>query len=112
MTILDRIFKELEKQNIKPIRLCEHIGISTGLLSTWKKRGTDPKAMYIKPISEFLGVSESYLLTGEENQDDFSELEGVYLSLAKEAQNNAIDPEDIRMAIKMIKDIRESENKK
>jgi hypothetical protein len=37
------------------------------------------------------------------------ELEDVYLSLANEARKNAIDPDDIRMAIKMIKEIREAE---
>ena len=75
MSILERIFSELEKQNIKPIRLCEHLGISTALLSTWKKRGTEPKAKYIKPIAEFLGVSENYLLTGEEDGPYYSDKE-------------------------------------
>lgn len=113
MEILERVYEELRKQNIKPIRLCEHLGISTSLLSTWKKRGTEPKAVYIKPMADFLGVSERYLLTGEEAQagDETNQLDGIYLSLAREAQKNAIDPRDIEMAIKMIKQIREDEKK-
>lgn len=70
MTVLERIYDELDKQGKKAARLCEATGISSGLLSTWKKRGTNPSAKYITAIADFLGVSERYLLTGE--SDDWT----------------------------------------
>lgn len=95
MTILERVYEELGKQNIKPIRLCEHIGIPTGLLSTWKRRNTEPKAKYIKPMAEFLGVSENYLLTGE-----------------KEGEQNLNDDPDIRKIERARRDMPTQEKEK
>lgn len=104
-----RIFELLEEQGKTMRSLAEYIGAKEAAVGAWKKRGTDPKAIFMPKIAEFLGVSRNYIETGE---NDNNELEDVYLSLAKEAKNNAIDPDDIRMAIKMIKEIRETENKK
>ena len=66
MTIIERIYEELDRQGLKASALCEYVGISTGQLSTWKKRGTDPKAIYIPKIAAFLNKSQNYILTGEE----------------------------------------------
>lgn len=68
MLIIERIYHELEKQNLKASALCSHVGISTAQLSTWKKRGTDPKAIYIPKIAEFLSVSPNYILTGKKDE--------------------------------------------
>lgn len=68
MSIIERIYFELEKQDLKASALCAYVGISTAQLSTWKKRGTDPKAIYIPKIAEFLNKSQNYILTGEEKE--------------------------------------------
>lgn len=68
MSIIERIYFELENQDLKASALCAYVGISTAQLSTWKKRGTDPKAIYIPKIAEFLNKSQNYILTGEETE--------------------------------------------
>lgn len=65
MSIIERVYFELAKQNLKASALSAYVGISHAQLSMWKKRGTDPKPMYIPKIAEFLGVTVEYLLTGE-----------------------------------------------
>jgi len=117
--MINRIVKLIKEKGVNEKTFCDAIGVAQSTFVNWKKRGTEPKAIYIKPISEFLGVSERFLLTGEEDdsacdtklQKEIEELDGVYLSLAKEAQKNEIDPRDIMMAINMIKDIRKNEKK-
>lgn len=69
MSIIERVYLELERQGLKASALCEYIGVSTGQLSTWKKRDTDPKAIYIPKIAEFLGKSQNYIITGESDKE-------------------------------------------
>ena len=66
MTISQRIFFELERQNRTQKELSESTGISTSTISAWNKRGTTPSADVIYPIAKFLGLSLEYLLIGED----------------------------------------------
>jgi bacteriophage CI repressor helix-turn-helix domain len=66
MTIIERITESLDRFDKRAVDLCDHLQIRTSTMSTWKTRNSDPPAKYIKPISDFLGVSVHYLLTGEE----------------------------------------------
>ena len=70
MTICERLFDELERRNLTAYGLCKAIGLNTSATTAWKKNGTDPPAKYIAKISEFLGCSLSYLLTGEETEQE------------------------------------------
>lgn len=49
-----------------------------------------------------------YLKARDEDVKKENELKGVYLSLAKEAQESGINPDDIKLAIETIKQIRKS----
>lgn len=62
----------------------------------------------IVAFAKVLGCKPSDL-TGWDYPDDVSEevLKGIYLSFAKEAQENQIHPDDIRLAIETIRKIRE-----
>lgn len=93
MLMIERIYYELEKQNLKASALCSYIGISTAQLSTWKKRGTDPKAIYIPKIAEFLNVSQNYIITGEEKEwkPTLSEKERIDIGRDVQATLNALD---------------------
>ena len=42
----------------------------------------------------------------EEKKKPYSDLKGIYLSYAQEAQDSGIDPDDIRLAIDTIKRLR------
>ncbi|MCI9596635.1 MAG: hypothetical protein HFE75_04925 [Firmicutes bacterium] len=111
MTVLERIYYELDKQGLRPARLCEAVGISSGLLSTWKKRGTEPGAKYIPSIAEFLGVSEKYLLTGEEVTDTEAMAEKLHKDPSLKMLFDAADgaaPEDLELAAEMLKKMKKS----
>jgi transcriptional regulator with XRE-family HTH domain len=66
MTISQRIFFELDRQNRTQKDLSEATGISTSTISAWNKRGTTPSADVIYPIAKFLGLTLEYLLIGED----------------------------------------------
>lgn len=85
--ILDRIEKELKKNNKKQMDLCSYVGISNSTFSTWKKRGTSPAAEYIPNIAEFLGVSERYLLTGKSDVNSNLSLDLTLVDRIRELAN-------------------------
>lgn len=67
MTINERFFYLLNEKGKRAADLCKILGVRTGIVSTWKTRGTDPPTKYIMQISKFLGVSPEYLLTGKDD---------------------------------------------
>lgn len=70
MTICERVFELLSATKGKSAAgLCKELGLNTSVTTNWKNRGTDPPAKYIVPICEYLGVSVTFLLTGEEASD-------------------------------------------
>lgn len=73
MDINKRLFELLDNKNLKNIDLANYLNINSSVVSTWKKRGTNPPSEYIPRICDFLGVTTSYLLTGEENTLDNAE---------------------------------------
>ena len=58
-------------------------------------------------LKVFFNVSIDFLLDNEKSPSEESEeLDNVYFSLAKDAQQNGIDPDDIRLAIETIKSMK------
>lgn len=62
----------------------------------------------LEPLSKALRTTPAALMGWEEDPSAhaISQLQGVYLSYAKEAQENGISPEDIKLAIDTIKRLR------
>lgn len=62
----------------------------------------------IEKLAQVLDVSPSYLM-GLDDQDelnlkeDCSQINDVYLSIAKDAQDNQIDPDDLKAIIELLK---------
>lgn len=71
MTICERMFSMIDssKGALKQADLCRILEIQSSTMSTWKRTGKDPDAKYIARISDFLGCSIEYLLTGQGVQD-------------------------------------------
>ncbi len=113
------------------------IGISASTIGMYEQNRRDPDTITLSKIAEFFNVSADYLLdistdmtknyykTNKSNninsnnnaevysdsdlENDFSGLDKVYLSYAKEAQENKIDPADIKLVLDTIKKLREQD---
>lgn len=71
MTICERMFSMIDDSQgtLKQADLCRILEIKSSTMSTWKKTGKDPDAKYIARISNFLGCSVEYLLTGQDTEN-------------------------------------------
>lgn len=67
MTIGERVISLLEGRGIQKNKLAAHLGTAASTINGWKNEGKNPKSEFIVPICAFLGVSEHFLLTGEED---------------------------------------------
>ena len=88
--IIDRILRLIAEIGISDIAFCRGIGVAQSTFANWKARGTDPNSTYIANIAKILGVSEKYILTGEEevetNQEYYIDPETA--ALAQEIFDN------------------------
>lgn len=101
----------LEKYNVTPYKVSKETGVAQTTLSDWKRGRSTPKSDNMKKIADYFGVTVDYLMTGKneqpkEKKNPYSDLKGIYLSYAKEAQDSGIDPDDIRLAIDTIRRLR------
>ena len=71
--ITKRILDLLKEKHLLQKDLCVSASISESTFSNWVNRNTDPKAKFIIPICEFLGVSTDFLLTGDDSFASSSE---------------------------------------
>ena len=92
--------------------VAEYLGISRQAYSNYENGNREPDFETLLKLGEFFNCSVDYILRGAnansmETKQKIEELNHVYLSFAKEAQENKIDPEDIKLAIETIKRLRE-----
>lgn len=65
----DRIEELLKKNDTTAYKMAKATGISTGLISQWKKRSQQPSGKKLALVADYFGVSVDYLL-GKENIPD------------------------------------------
>ncbi|MDE5583117.1 MAG: helix-turn-helix domain-containing protein, partial [Ruminococcus sp.] len=68
LTITERIFGTLAQKKLSQKEFAKRIEINEKTVSAWKKNNSLPPVDKISKISDCLGVSIDYLLTGKENQ--------------------------------------------
>jgi transcriptional regulator with XRE-family HTH domain len=84
----DNVLKICEMRGVKPTKVLEEIGASTGNISKWKT-GSVPNVDLALRFARHIGVSLDYLVTGEEfhaeplESTPVSEFEKDWLSLAR-----------------------------
>lgn len=105
------VFEQLlQKFNVTTYQVSKATGIGQSTFSNWKTRRNLINSETGKKIANYFGVTLDYLITGkeepEEKKNPYSDLKGEYLSYAKEAQESGISPEELRLAIDIIKKIR------
>lgn len=99
-----------DSKGVKDADVVRETGITKSTFSDWKNGRSNPKNDKLQKIADYFGVTIDYLMTGKEkdSSDKLSvELNNVYFSLAKEAQENNIDPRDIKMALEMLRKLKE-----
>ena len=111
MDIKDKIKERRIELGLTMLDVAKAVGVSEATVSRWESGNIENmKRDKIVLLAKALKVSPSYIMGWE---DDYSEknddIDRVFLSLAKEAKENQIDPEDIRAAIKMIKELRKKD---
>jgi transcriptional regulator with XRE-family HTH domain len=107
--LVDKIRALANSKGYSLTTLEKELGFGNGTITRWNK--SSPSSEKLCRVADFFGVTVDHLL-GRDLEDGFSEkesLEGVYLSLAKDAQESGIDPDDIKAAIDMIKKFRNQE---
>lgn len=94
--------KELrEKKGISQKELGEAIEVSDVMVSMYEQDKKKPSLPTVIKLASYFNVTSDFLL-GRNNTD----ISSIYLSLAKEAEANGIDPDDIKLAIDTIKRLR------
>ena len=107
MDTINKIIHLLDKNDKKQKELTDYLGIDKSTFTAWKNGKNKSYTKYLSKIAQFFDVSTDYLLSNEENLSGKSEsLNDVYFSLAKDAQESGIDPDDIRLAIETIKNMK------
>lgn len=103
MSLGDKIRELRERRHISQKELGEAIGVSDVMVSMYEQGKKRPSLDTVIAIADYFAISSDNLLGREE----YDNLSGAYLSLAKEAEKNGIDPDDILLAIETIKKLRE-----
>lgn len=67
MTITERIFVTLAQKGLSQKEFAKMINVNEKTVSAWKKNNSLPPADKLSEISDCLGVSFDYLLTGKES---------------------------------------------
>ena len=65
MDICDRIFDLVDKQYSEQQVFASDLGVSTTMVSAWRKRKSESYMKRIPQIAELLGTTAEYLLMGE-----------------------------------------------
>lgn len=84
------------------------LGISESTLSQYENGKREASYETMLKLGELYNCSVDYLLRGNPGGPEIPRnvAENIYFHLAKEAEENGIDPEDIRLAIDMVKRIK------
>lgn len=86
--------KILKERGLTNYKVSKDTGIAQSVLSTWKNKGTTPKADKLQILAEYLGVSIDYLLGVQQNVQS----EEYYQNDdARQAAQEAFDDPDLRV---------------
>lgn len=118
-----RIFRLLGSKHGIQKDLADFIGVDPGVINKWKKRGSGIDSEFIPGIADYLGVTDTYLLRGEDESFSSEELRliGLFRSLSEQGKSEVLNfvqytfqclnNEDIRKQLKeMEKELTENEN--
>ena len=75
MTVCERMFALIDARHDKSAAgLSKLLGVSTGQTTSWRQRNCDPPVKFMAQICEYLDVSLSFLITGEDEKIDLTKV--------------------------------------
>lgn len=112
LTVGDRIRARRKAVRVSAEELARAIGVSPATVYRYENGdiGKVPSNV-LRAIAKELGTTAEELSGGEETLPADIGLDGVYFRLAREAQEAHIDPADIELAIRTIREIRDGVKK-
>lgn len=109
--------KLLAAKGVRPADVAKATGIQTATLTQWKKGAYTPKSDKLQKIADYFGVSLEYLTSGEEKEGYYIDEETAKLAqeIFKDKDLRALmdagrgsRPENMRLAIEMLKRMKET----
>ena len=84
-----KIYEEiLKEKNITTADVCKATGISQSTMSNWKKRKNDLTIKNARLVSDYLGVTIDYLVTGKNRQMDYDENDNEMMQIIEFMRTN------------------------
>lgn len=101
-----------KEKGITQEEFAKDIKVTKGAVAMWETNKRTPDLNMLKDISNYFNISIDWLIGNSDSKtlpaaNGVQELNEVYFSIAKDAQEQGIDPNDMRMALEII-----SKNKK
>lgn len=94
----------MDLKGINQTEICNTLSLKANTFSDWVNAKTYPRIDKIEMLANYFGIEKSDLI--EKHTENNEKLNNAYFSLAKSAQDEGIDPDDVRLAIEMIKAMR------
>lgn len=69
MTISQRMFKIMDDKRLTQKELSRKLDIAQSTISSWKSNNTSPPPEFLMSISDFLGITVEYLLSGRDSDN-------------------------------------------
>ena len=108
MDFSQRLKMLMDERHLTNYELAKKLDIHPTTVANWLN-GSEPRKKTMAMLADIFCVSEEWLEGKDVKKEPTfteDELDSVYLSFAKDAQENQINPDDIKLAIETIKKLR------
>lgn len=98
MNPFDRILALIRQNFPSDTSFEAKMGLKPKTVDSWKRGKSKSYLKMLPELAQLFGVSADYLLgrePGDDEDNPYFQLSAPYLSLAKKAQDNGLDPRDI-----------------
>lgn len=89
LDIVERIFELADKQFPEQREFAAAIGVTPSIVSEWRRRKSASYVKRLEKISQVLGTTPQYLLSGGTSEED---------TASKESRSDAVSEDDIKAA--------------
>lgn len=119
MDFAQNLQRLMDEQGLSNYQLAKNLDIHPTTVANWLD-GKIPRKRTQLLLANYFGVSIDELLGNSSGNNKIpplletssgTDLDEVYFSIAKDAQDCEIDPEDIKAAIQFLKDLKERKGK-